>query len=52
MTFELQIDRQGRVLLPKILRNGAEIKPGTKIIIEPVGTANGQGLLITRKEKK
>lgn len=44
MVFNLQIDKQGRILLPKVLRDAAGIRPGSNVFVEPTE----RGLLITR----
>ena len=44
MVFNLQIDKQGRILLPKVLRDAAGIRPGGNVFVEPTE----RGLLITR----
>ena len=44
MVFNLQIDKQGRILLPKVLRDAAGIRPGGNVFVEPTE----RGLLITK----
>ena len=44
MVFNLQIDKQGRILLPKVLLDAAGIRPGSNVFVEPTE----RGLLITR----
>lgn len=53
MKYVLRIDKQGRVLLPKLLREAVGIETDSEIGISRVRIREGvEGLLIERKEGK
>lgn len=52
MKVTIKIDKQGRILLPKVLREAAGIEPDTEISISPVRIRHEmKGLLIQQKRE-
>lgn len=52
MGYEIKIDRQGRVIIPKILRESVGIQPDSTVTIKQVRAGGEIGLLITKGGKK
>jgi hypothetical protein len=50
--YEIKIDKQGRVLISRMLRCAADIPRDSKVRIKQVRAGKQIGLLITKGEKK